>query len=74
MPDQTEEAARLSPVPSPAISLYNEEKIVAGRPERRSASVLSEGSGRGPAPPLGNRVSRRTSTENFYDRALVDIS
>ena len=70
---ETEEAARrLARAIASDISLYNEEKIVAGITNDNLFDSLSEEIEEGRAL-YKRRVSPELYPKNFYDRALVDI-
>jgi hypothetical protein len=70
---ETEEAARrLARAIASDLSLYNEEKIVAGIQNDDLFSALSEEVEEGRAL-YKSRVSPDLYAKNFYDRALVDI-
>ncbi len=70
---ETEEAARrLARAIASDLSLYNEEKIVAGIQSDDLFGALSEEVEEGRAL-YKSRVSPDLYAKNFYDRALVDI-
>jgi len=70
---ETEEAARrLARAIASDLSLYNEEKIVAGINNDNLFDTLSEEIEEGRAL-YKRRVSPDLYPKNFYDRALVDI-
>ncbi|HEY4116950.1 MAG TPA: hypothetical protein VGM56_03795 [Byssovorax sp.] len=70
---ETEEAARrLARAIASDLSLYNEEKIVAGIQNDDLFTGLSEEIEEGRAL-YKSRVSPDLYAKNFYDRALVDI-
>jgi hypothetical protein len=70
---ETEEAARrLARAIASDLSLYNEEKIVAGIQSDDLFGALSEEIEEGRAL-YKSRVSPDLYAKNFYDRALVDI-
>ena len=70
---ETEEAARrLARAIASDLSLYNEEKIVAGIQNDDLFTALSEEIEEGRAL-YKSRVSPDLYARNFYDRALVDI-
>ena len=70
---ETEEAARrLARAIASDLSLYNEEKIVAGIQNDDLFTALSEEVEEGRAL-YKSRVSPDLYAKNFYDRALVDI-
>ena len=70
---ETEEAARrLARAIASDLSLYNEEKIVAGIQDDNLFTALSEEVEEGRAL-YKSRVSPDLYAKNFYDRALVDI-
>jgi hypothetical protein len=70
---ETEEAARrLARAIASDLSLYNEEKIVAGIQNDDLFTALSEEIEEGRAL-YKSRVSPDLYAKNFYDRALVDI-
>lgn len=70
---ETEEAARrLARAIASNLSLYNEEKIVAGIQSDDLFGALSEEVEEGRAL-YKSRVSPDLYAKNFYDRALVDI-
>jgi uncharacterized hydantoinase/oxoprolinase family protein len=70
---ETEEAARrLARAIASDLSLYNEDKIVAGIQQDNLFSVLSEELEEGRAL-FKSRVSPELFAKNFYDRAVIDI-
>lgn len=70
---ETEEAARrLARAIASDLSLYNEEKIVAGITHDNLFDAISEEIEEGRAL-YKRRVSPELYPKNFYDRALVDI-
>lgn len=70
---ETEEAARrLARAISSDLSLYNEDKILAGIRDDNLFDALSEEIEEGRAL-YKSRVSSDLYSKNFYDRAIVDI-
>jgi len=70
---ETEEAARrLARAIASDLSLYNEEKILAGIRDDNLFDTLSEEIEEGRAL-YKSRVSGDLYAKNFYDRAIVDI-